>query len=225
VRGEVFMPKAGFDKLNEQALKKGEKVFVNPRNAAAGSLRQLDSRITAKRPLAFYAYSVGVIEGAELSDSHYQRFLQLKDWGLPMCPETKQLSSLNDVKAYYQDIMTRRDALAYEIDGVVIKVDNIAAQEVLGFVARAPRWAIAYKFPAQEEITLLNDVEFQVGRTGAITPVAKLEPVFVGGVTVSNATLHNADEIERLGVMVGDSVIIRRAGDVSVTLASNVSDR
>ncbi|WP_261902999.1 NAD-dependent DNA ligase LigA [Vibrio fortis] len=225
VRGEVFMPKAGFDKLNEQALKKGEKVFVNPRNAAAGSLRQLDSRITAKRPLSFYAYSVGVVEGAELSDSHYQRFLQLKGWGLPMCPETKQLSSLNDVKAYYQDIMTRRDALAYEIDGVVIKVDNIAAQEVLGFVARAPRWAIAYKFPAQEEITVLNDVEFQVGRTGAITPVAKLEPVFVGGVTVSNATLHNADEIERLGVMVGDSVIIRRAGDVIPQIVAVVADR
>lgn len=225
VRGEVFMPKAGFDKLNEQALKKGEKVFVNPRNAAAGSLRQLDSRITAKRPLAFYAYSVGVVEGVELSGSHYQRFLQLKSWGLPMCPETKQLSSLNDVKAYYQDIMARRDALAYEIDGVVIKVDNIAAQEVLGFVARAPRWAIAYKFPAQEEITLLNDVEFQVGRTGAITPVAKLEPVFVGGVTVSNATLHNADEIERLGVMVGDSVIIRRAGDVIPQIVAVVTER
>lgn len=225
VRGEVFMPKAGFDKLNEQALEKGEKVFVNPRNAAAGSLRQLDSRITAKRPLAFYAYSVGVVEGAELSGSHYQRFLQLKSWGLPMCPETKQLSSLNDVKAYYQDIMARRDALAYEIDGVVIKVDNIAAQEVLGFVARAPRWAIAYKFPAQEEITLLNDVEFQVGRTGAITPVAKLEPVFVGGVTVSNATLHNADEIERLGVMVGDSVIIRRAGDVIPQIVAVVAER
>ncbi|WP_261881925.1 NAD-dependent DNA ligase LigA [Vibrio pelagius] len=225
VRGEVFMPKAGFEKLNEQALKKGEKVFVNPRNAAAGSLRQLDSRITAKRPLAFYAYSVGVVEGAELSGSHYQRFLQLKSWGLPMCPETKQLSSLGDVKAYYQDIMARRDALAYEIDGVVIKVDNIAAQEVLGFVARAPRWAIAYKFPAQEEITLLNDVEFQVGRTGAITPVAKLEPVFVGGVTVSNATLHNADEIERLGVMVGDSVIIRRAGDVIPQIVAVVMER
>ncbi|MFM2640283.1 NAD-dependent DNA ligase LigA [Vibrio chagasii] len=225
VRGEVFMPKAGFDKLNEMALKKGEKVFVNPRNAAAGSLRQLDSRITAKRPLAFYAYSVGVVEGAELSTSHYQRFLQLKGWGLPMCPETKQLSSLEDVKAYYQDIMTRRDALAYEIDGVVIKVDDIAAQEVLGFVARAPRWAIAYKFPAQEEITLLNDVEFQVGRTGAITPVAKLEPIFVGGVTVSNATLHNADEIARLGVKVGDSVIIRRAGDVIPQIVAVVQDR
>ncbi|MFM2590678.1 NAD-dependent DNA ligase LigA [Vibrio sp. TBV020] len=225
VRGEVFMPKAGFDKLNEQALKKGEKVFVNPRNAAAGSLRQLDSRITATRPLSFYAYSVGVVEGAVLSSSHYERFLQLKGWGLPMCPETKRVGNLNEVKAYYQDILERRESLAYEIDGVVIKVDDIALQEQLGFVARAPRWAIAYKFPAQEEITLLNDVEFQVGRTGAITPVAKLEPVFVGGVTVSNATLHNADEIERLGVMIGDTVVIRRAGDVIPQIVSVVTDR
>lgn len=224
VRGEVFMPKAGFDKMNEAALKKGEKVFVNPRNAAAGSLRQLDSRITAKRPLAFYAYSVGVIEGGELVGSHYERFLQLKGWGLPMSPETKRVDSLDDVKGYYQDIMTRRADLAYEIDGVVIKVDAIDLQERLGFVARAPRWAIAYKFPAQEEMTLLNDVEFQVGRTGAITPVAKLEPVFVGGVTVSNATLHNADEIERLGVKVGDTVIIRRAGDVIPQIVSVVNE-
>ncbi|EGU40018.1 NAD-dependent DNA ligase LigA [Vibrio scophthalmi] len=225
VRGEVFMPKAGFDKLNQNALKKGEKPFVNPRNAAAGSLRQLDSRITATRPLSFYAYSVGVVEGEPLSLSHYQRFLQLKNWGLPMCPETKLVDSLEDVKAYYHDILTRRDALPYEIDGVVIKVDDVTLQERLGFVARAPRWAIAYKFPAQEEITTLNDVEFQVGRTGAITPVAKLEPIFVGGVTVSNATLHNADEIARLAVKIGDSVIIRRAGDVIPQVVSVVLDR
>ena len=225
VRGEVFMPKAGFDALNERAQKKGEKTFVNPRNAAAGSLRQLDSRITAQRPLDFYAYSVGVVQGGELNNSHYHRFLQLKGWGLPMCSETRQLESLDEVKAYYQDIMTRREELAYEIDGVVIKVDDIAVQEQLGFVARAPRWAIAYKFPAQEEITLLNDVEFQVGRTGAITPVAKLEPVFVGGVTVSNATLHNADEIERLGIMIGDTVIIRRAGDVIPQIVAVVNER
>ena len=225
VRGEVFMPKAGFEKLNSDALKKGQKVFVNPRNAAAGSLRQLDSRITATRPLSFYAYSVGVVEGAELNASHYERFLQLKRWGLPMCPETRRVTSMDDVKAFYQDILARRDALSYEIDGVVIKVDDIAAQEQLGFVARAPRWAIAYKFPAQEEITLLRDVEFQVGRTGAITPVAKLEPVFVGGVTVSNATLHNRDEIERLGVKIGDYVVIRRAGDVIPQVVSVVSDR
>ncbi|ASO28737.1 DNA ligase (NAD(+)) LigA [Vibrio anguillarum] len=225
VRGEVFMPKAGFERLNQQALKKGEKTFVNPRNAAAGSLRQLDSKITAQRPLNFYAYSVGVIEGAELASSHYQRFLQLKGWGLPMCPETRLVSSKDEVKEYYQSILTRRAQLAYEIDGVVIKVDDIELQQKLGFVARAPRWAIAYKFPAQEEITLLNDVEFQVGRTGAITPVAKLEPVFVGGVTVSNATLHNADEIERLGVKIGDSVIIRRAGDVIPQIVSVLLDR
>ncbi|MGL6261009.1 NAD-dependent DNA ligase LigA [Vibrio sp. WXL103] len=225
VRGEVFMPKAGFERLNAQALKKGDKVFVNPRNAAAGSLRQLDSRITATRPLSFYAYSVGIVEGATLSSSHYQRFLELKSWGLPMCPETKLVDSLEQVKAYYQDILTKRDDLPYEIDGVVIKVDSVAQQETLGFVARAPRWAIAYKFPAQEELTKLNDVEFQVGRTGAITPVAKLEPVFVGGVTVSNATLHNADEIERLGVMIGDCVVIRRAGDVIPQIVSVVSER
>ncbi|GHW85862.1 DNA ligase (NAD(+)) LigA [Vibrio cholerae] len=225
VRGEVFMPKAGFEALNARALKKGEKQFVNPRNAAAGSLRQLDSKITAQRPLAFYAYSVGVIEGRELAASHYQRFLQLKGWGLPICPETKLVTSLAEVKAFYQDILQRRQSLAYEIDGVVIKVDDIQLQERLGFVARAPRWAIAYKFPAQEELTLLNDVEFQVGRTGAITPVAKLEPVFVGGVTVSNATLHNADEIERLGVMVGDTVVIRRAGDVIPQIVSVVLER
>lgn len=224
VRGEVFMPKAGFERMNELAVKKGEKVFVNPRNAAAGSLRQLDSRITAKRPLAFYAYSVGVIEGGELSSSHYDRFIQLKGWGLPMCPETRRVKSLDDVKAYYQDILQRRSELPYEIDGVVIKLDDIALQEQLGFVARAPRWAIAYKFPAQEEMTTLNDVEFQVGRTGAITPVAKLDPVFVGGVTVSNATLHNADEIERLGVKVGDTVIIRRAGDVIPQIVSVVQE-
>lgn len=225
VRGEVFMPKAGFEALNARALQKGEKQFVNPRNAAAGSLRQLDSKITAQRPLAFYAYSVGVIEGSQLATSHYQRFLQLKNWGLPICSETKVVTSLADVKSFYQDILQRRQSLAYEIDGVVIKVDDTQLQERLGFVARAPRWAIAYKFPAQEELTLLNDVEFQVGRTGAITPVAKLEPVFVGGVTVSNATLHNADEIERLGVMVGDTVVVRRAGDVIPQIVSVVLER
>ncbi|MGY5583460.1 NAD-dependent DNA ligase LigA [Vibrio cincinnatiensis] len=225
VRGEVFMPKAGFEQMNAQALKKGEKVFVNPRNAAAGSLRQLDSRITATRPLAFYAYSVGVVEGGTLADSHYERFLQLKQWGLPISPEAKRVENLAQVKEYYQDIVERRGALPYEIDGVVIKIDDVHLQERLGFVARAPRWAIAYKFPAQEEMTLLNDVEFQVGRTGAITPVAKLEPIFVGGVTVSNATLHNADEIERLGVMIGDTVIIRRAGDVIPQIVAVVPER
>lgn len=225
VRGEVFMPKKGFDDLNERALKKGEKTFANPRNAAAGSLRQLDSKITATRPLSFYAYSVGVVEGAELAPSQYDRLVQLKGWGLPMCPEIQRLDSLSKVIAYYQVIGEKRQALPYEIDGVVIKIDDVELQEQLGFVARAPRWAIAYKFPAQEEMTLLNNVEFQVGRTGAITPVAKLEPVFVGGVTVSNATLHNADEVERLGVMVGDTVIIRRAGDVIPQIVSVVESR
>ncbi|KHT64114.1 NAD-dependent DNA ligase LigA [Photobacterium gaetbulicola] len=225
VRGEVFMPKKGFEALNEKALKKGEKTFANPRNAAAGSLRQLDSKITATRPLSFYAYSVGVVEGMELAPSQYDRLVQLKGWGLPMCPEIRRLANMDEVIAYHQEIGNKREALPYEIDGVVIKVDDIAIQQRLGFVARAPRWAIAYKFPAQEELTTLNNVEFQVGRTGAITPVAKLEPVFVGGVTVSNATLHNADEIARLGVMVGDTVVIRRAGDVIPQIASVVESR
>ncbi|NTS77786.1 NAD-dependent DNA ligase LigA [Catenovulum sp. SM1970] len=227
VRGEVFMPKAGFDKLNETQKAKREKTFANPRNAAAGSLRQLDSKITATRPLSFYAYSVGYIEGDTnlLADSHYQRMQQLKTLGLPVSPEVKQAISAVECALYYGLIGSKRDALPYEIDGVVYKVDNIALQEQLGFVARAPRWATSHKFPAQEEITTLLDVEFQVGRTGAITPVARLEPVFVGGVTVSNATLHNADEIARLGIKIGDSVVIRRAGDVIPQIASVVLER
>ncbi|MEZ9526038.1 NAD-dependent DNA ligase LigA [Enterovibrio norvegicus] len=224
VRGEVFMLKDGFDKLNEKNLKKGEKAFANPRNAAAGSLRQLDPKITATRPLRFYAYSVGVMSEA-FGDSHIGRLEQLRQWGIPLSPEVKKVNGLDNVIAYYQDIMERRNALPYEIDGVVIKADAIETQEQLGFVARAPRWAIAYKFPAQEEITTLLDVEFQVGRTGAITPVAKLDPVFVGGVTVSNATLHNADEIARLGVKIGDTVIIRRAGDVIPQIVNVVESR
>ncbi|WP_305841550.1 NAD-dependent DNA ligase LigA [Photobacterium leiognathi] len=225
VRGEVFMPKKGFEALNEKALKKGEKTFANPRNAAAGSLRQLDPKITATRPLSFYAYAVGVVEGRELAETQHERLCQLKAWGLPMCPEIRKVDSIEEVIAYHQSIGEKRQLLGYEIDGVVIKVDDIDTQQQLGFVARAPRWAIAYKFPAQEEMTVLNNVEFQVGRTGAITPVAKLKPVFVGGVTVSNATLHNADEVERLGVMIGDTVIIRRAGDVIPQIASVVESR
>ena len=225
IRGEVFMNSAGFDKLNAEAEKRGEKVFVNPRNAAAGSLRQLDSKITAKRPLMFYAYSIGVVTEGKLPSDHYQQLAKLTDWGLPLCPETKLVEGEKAALDYYQDILERRSSLKYEIDGVVIKLNNKAMQERLGFVARAPRWAIAYKFPAQEEITVLLDVEFQVGRTGAITPVARLEPVFVGGVTVSNATLHNGDEIARLGVKVGDTVIIRRAGDVIPQITQVVLER
>lgn len=225
VRGEVFIDTAGFEKLNATAQAKGEKTFANPRNAAAGSLRQLDSKITAKRPLMFYAYSMGLVEGGELADEHYAQLQQLQSWGLPMSPETKLVENAQQALDYYQDIMARRSELPYEIDGVVIKVNNKQQQEQLGFVARAPRWAIAFKFPAQEEITQLLDVEFQVGRTGAITPVARLEPVFVGGVTVSNATLHNGDEIARLGVKIGDTVIIRRAGDVIPQVTQVVLDR
>lgn len=217
VRGEVFMPLAGFEKMNDKARANGEKVFANPRNAAAGSLRQLDPRITASRPLSFYAYAVGAVvdEGTVLdSKSHYARLQQLKHWGLPVCPEIKRVTGVAAALAYHQDVLARRAALPYEIDGVVLKVDDLLVQQNLGFVSRAPRWAIAFKFPAQEKTTRLLDVEFQVGRTGSITPVARLDPVSVGGVTVSNATLHNQDEIDRLGLKIGDSVIIRRAGDV-----------
>ncbi|GAA5219248.1 NAD-dependent DNA ligase LigA [Corallincola platygyrae] len=226
VRGEVFMPKAGFEQLNKRAAQLGEKQFANPRNAAAGSLRQLDSKITAKRPLAFYAYSTGVIEGDnQPPESHYQGLMRLKSWGLPVSTEVKVMTTESDVVAYYKDILARRAELPYEIDGVVLKVDSLVQQQTLGFVSRAPRWATAFKFPAEEELTLLEDVEFQVGRTGAITPVARLRPVFVGGVTVSNATLHNADEIARLDVKIGDTVIIRRAGDVIPQVVSVVTER
>ena len=227
VRGEVIMPKQAFDSLNERARAKGDKEFVNPRNAAAGSLRQLDSKITASRSLGFYAYALGVVEPETwgLADHHYGQLMQLKSWGFPVSAEVKQCDSVSEVIAYYTDIMTRRSALAYEIDGVVIKVDNIAQQLKLGFVAKAPRWATAFKFPAQEEMTLLEGVDFQVGRTGAVTPVARLKPIFVGGVTVSNATLHNADEIARLGVKIKDTVIVRRAGDVIPQIVAIVAEK
>jgi len=233
VRGEVFMPKASFEALNEFAKSKGEKIFANPRNAAAGSLRQLDSKITAKRNLAFYAYGIGFVGSIDndeldeswLENSHYARLCQLKTLGMPMCPEVKLLKNADEVEGFYQNILKQREALSYEIDGTVFKVDDIELQKALGFVARAPRWATAYKFPAQEELTILEDVEFQVGRTGAITPVARLNPVFVGGVTVSNATLHNQDEIERLGIKIKDTVVIRRAGDVIPQIVSVVLDR
>ena len=227
VRGEVFMPKAAFEALNQRQISKGDKVFVNPRNAAAGSLRQLDSKITAARALGFYAYALGVVEGESqpMQTTHFGQLTQLKQWGIPVSNEVKVTESLEQVYAYYADIMARRTALEYEIDGVVIKVNDIARQQTLGFVAKAPRWAIAYKFPAQEEMTLLESVDFQVGRTGAVTPVARLKPIFVGGVTVSNATLHNADEIARLGVKIGDTVIIRRAGDVIPQIVAIVPEQ
>ncbi|ATF91647.1 DNA ligase [Cedecea neteri] len=214
VRGEVFLPQAGFEKINEEARRTGGKVFANPRNAAAGSLRQLDPRITAKRPLTFFCYGVGLLEGGELPASHMARLQQFKAWGLPVSDRIRLCSTPEEVLAFYHQVEIDRPTLGFDIDGVVIKVDSLALQETLGFVARAPRWAVAFKFPAQEQMTTVRDVEFQVGRTGAITPVARLEPVQVAGVLVSNATLHNADEIERLGLRIGDRVVIRRAGDV-----------
>ena len=225
VRGEIYMPRAGFERINALGRDTDGKVFVNPRNAAAGSLRQLDSRITAKRPLEMSCYGIAQQEDESLFATHSEGLQRLREWGFLVSPELRVVDSIAGCLAYYQDLLARRDALAYDIDGIVFKVDSLALQGQLGFVSRAPRWAIAHKFPAQEEITLLRDVEFQVGRTGAVTPVAKLEPVFVGGVTVSNASLHNFDEIERLGVMVGDYVIVRRAGDVIPQVVQVVLDR
>lgn len=227
VRGEVIMTRDGFSRLNSSQLAKGKKIFVNPRNAAAGSLRQLDPKITAARPLLFYSYSLGLVENPKqsLASTHSQRLAQLREWGLPLSKELAVATGAQQCLAYYQKIAQLRDQLSYDIDGVVFKVDDITLQQELGFVARAPRWAIAHKFPAQEEMSRLIDVEFQVGRTGAITPVARLEPTFVGGVTVSNATLHNQDEIQRLGIKVGDTVIIRRAGDVIPQVVGVVHER
>ena len=225
VRGEVFMPHEGFERLNQQALEKGEKTFANPRNAAAGSLRQLDPKITSKRPLVLNAYGIGIAEGVDLPNTHYDRLQWLKSIGIPVNPEIRLCNGTNEVLDFYRDIQNKRSSLGYDIDGTVLKINDIALQEKLGFISKAPRWAIAYKFPAQEELTRLNDVEFQVGRTGAITPVAKLEPVFVAGVTVSNATLHNGDEIERLDIAIGDTVVIRRAGDVIPQIIGVLHDR
>lgn len=225
VRGEIYMPLAGFEALNNAAVASEEKTFVNPRNAAAGSLRQLDSRLTAKRPLEMCAYSVGLVEGGDLPDRHSDILQQLSAWGFRI---NKEMAVVNDIEAcidYYEKLSQKRHQLAYDIDGIVYKVNNMSLQNQLGFVSRAPRWAIARKFPAQEEMTHLLSVEFQVGRTGAITPVARLKPVFVGGVTVSNATLHNEDEIRRLDVRVGDTVIVRRAGDVIPQIVSVVESR
>ncbi|HEY7771918.1 MAG TPA: NAD-dependent DNA ligase LigA [Marinagarivorans sp.] len=224
VRGEIYMPRKGFEALNQAAREAGQKTFVNPRNAAAGSLRQLDSRITATRPLVFNAYAVGEFDG-ELPSGHFDTLQLLREWGFVVSHLVERVDAIDGCLDYYARMEAKRQSLPFDIDGLVFKVDDFTLQRRLGYVARAPRFAIAQKFPAQEEMTTLNAVEFQVGRTGAITPVARLEPVFVGGVTVSNATLHNRDEIERLGVMVGDTVVIRRAGDVIPQVASVVLER
>ena len=224
VRGEVFMSKAGFDKLNAAQAEIGGKTFANPRNAAAGSLRQLDSKITASRPLEFCCYGLGQVSEA-IADTHIGILEKLKTWGMPISRELRHAAGIEECLAYYHDIGARRNDLPYEIDGVVFKVNSLASQRELGFRAREPRWAIAHKFPAMEELTEVLDVEFQVGRTGAVTPVARLKPVKVAGVTVANATLHNMDEVERLGVMIGDTVIIRRAGDVIPQVMQVVIER
>lgn len=225
VRGEVIMTRSGFNQWNERARATGGKVFANPRNAAAGSLRQLDPKITAKRPLAFFAYYVGECEGYDLPRDQYHRLLALKELGFPVNSNIKCVKGLNGLKTFYEDILSRRETLNYDIDGVVLKINSLDTQEEMGFTAKNPRWAIAYKFPPEEMMTKLLDVEFQVGRTGAITPVAKLNPVYVGGATVSSATLHNADEIERLGLKIGDMVIVRRAGDVIPQVSGVVKEK
>ena len=225
VRGEVFLPFAGFEKMNRDAAARGDKQYVNPRNAASGSLRQLDSRVTASRPLDLFFYALGVVEGGEVPEKQSELAAQLNEWGLRTCPEAKRVSGIEGCLEYYRDIGARRAMLPYQIDGVVYKVDSRADQERLGFVSRAPRWALAHKFPADEELTILEDVIFNVGRTGALTPAAKLKPVFVGGVTVSNATLHNMDEVARKGFMIGDTVVVRRAGDVIPEVARYLPEK
>jgi len=223
VRGEIIIPRSGFEQMNARARSSGQKVFVNPRNAAAGSLRQLDSGVTAKRPLAFTAYAVGVVEGS-LPASHDGTLRCLAQWGIPISEHMQTVTGIQACEVYYEELAAQRDGLPFDIDGIVFKVNSFEQQDRLGFISRAPRWAIARKFPAQEVSTQLLGVDFQVGRTGAITPVARLEPVFVAGVTVSNATLHNIDEIERLGVVIGDVVVVRRAGDVIPQIVSVVRD-
>ena len=225
VRGEVIMTHKGFAKLNAESEKRNERTFANPRNAAAGSLRQLDPKITAKRPLSFFCYGMGIYEGTTLPDNHYDRLMQFKAWGLPVSDKVQIRQGVQEALTYFHEIGEQRMSLDFDIDGVVIKVNSIAQQDELGFVARAPRWATAFKFPAQEEITQLKKVDFQVGRTGAITPVARLEPVSVAGVIVSNATLHNSDEIVRLGIREGDYVTVRRAGDVIPQIVAVIQNR
>jgi DNA ligase (NAD+) len=225
VRGEVFMTDTGFRKMNQEAEARGDKVFVNPRNAAAGSLRQLDPAISASRPLEIFFYGVGALEGGSLPSRHSEWLATLRGWGLRTSPEIRVARGVAGLLGYYRDIGARRASLGYQIDGVVYKVDSLARQRELGFVARAPRWAIAHKFPAEEEMTQVRDIEWQVGRTGALTPVARLEPVFVGGVTVSNATLHNVDELTRKDVRLGDTVVVRRAGDVIPEIVRVIPER
>lgn len=225
VRGEVFMNKTGFAKLNELALEKGEKIFANPRNAAAGSLRQLDPRITASRPLEIYCYGIGVFEGKKIPTKHFDILQMLKLWGLRISSLISVTQGAQGCLTYYKNMQQQRDKLAFEIDGVVYKVNSIAEQTQLGFVTRAPRFAIAHKFPAEEAYTSVEDIEFQVGRTGALTPVARLKPVHVHGVTISNATLHNMDEVKRKDVHIGDTVIVRRAGDVIPEIVGVIKER
>ena len=225
IRGEIFLGKKGFADLNRRAEKEGSKIFVNPRNTAAGALRQLDPRHTARVPLQMYCYSVGVFEGRALPDQLGEIFSLLASWGLPVNPDINTRTGIEACLAYCRELLARRNSLEYEIDGAVIKINDLDTQRRLGSNARTPRWAMAFKFPAEEKTTRLLDVEFQVGRTGTITPVARLEPVFVGGVTVSNTTLHNMDEIERLGLRIGDTVIVRRAGDVIPKIVKVVRSR
>lgn len=225
VRGEVYMPREGFETLNKRLADKGEKTFVNPRNAAAGSLRQKKPTVTARRPLELCAYSVALEDESRLPATHWEGLQQVSAWGFRINPEMRRATGAEDCLQAYNELMDKRASLPYEIDGIVFKVNSLALQRQLGFVSRAPRWAIAQKFPAQEELTVIEDVEFQVGRTGAITPVARLKPVFVGGVTVSNATLHNMDEIRRLDARIGDTVFVRRAGDVIPQVVKVVAER
>jgi DNA ligase (NAD+) len=223
VRGEIYMPRAGFEIFNRKAVEKGEKPLVNPRNGAAGSLRQLDPRLTAKRPLAFFAYSTATRD--QLPDTQFETLARLRDWGIPVNPEVRLVQGIDGCLDYHKRMEGLRPGLGYDIDGVVYKVDRFDQQGFLGFVSKAPRWALAHKFPAEEEMTRLLDIDIQVGRTGALTPVARLEPVFVGGVTVTNATLHNEDEIRRKDVRPGDWVVVRRAGDVIPEVARAIHQR
>ena len=213
VRGEVFMYLKDFQKMNAQAAAQGEKEFANPRNAAAGAVRQLDSNIAAQRPLSFFAYGLGEVKdwpaNSEKPQTHYELLLTLKSWGFPVASQTRCVQGVDGLTQFHAQIANERDALPYDIDGVVYKVNDLQLQTQLGFVTREPRWAVAHKFPAQEEMTQVLDIDVQVGRTGKLTPVAKLAPVFVGGVTVTNATLHNEDEARRKDVRIGDTVIVR----------------